>query len=607
MTREGDPLPDDEEDRATVARRVGRVRSGAPAASEVRSARSPASETPRAGLSTGSEGPRARSASGASMTGAAMAEVMFEEEATRVHGFALAIPMVALGVAALLPVLGGDPLAKALCGAALMVIALASAWVWRLTRPPVDRTRYSERVFRAYGWTLSVAIVFVEYYIGFFSPVATVLALGIYYLSQSNDRLHSVMLPTFVTACYSALSMLTAVGVLEDRGLFSAQAAGLGSRLFGVVGVTAILLVTLGMARISRRAMREAIERSNEALLVAQQREAQLAEAHHQLDRALRVAVGKPGRYTGALAGEHRLGVVIGVGAIGEVYAAEHVRTSSEVAVKLLQAAALERDDLVERILREGALSSQLDSPHVVRVFEAGRLSDGAPYLTMELLRGRDLAARLRQEGQLPLAELARLAAELGAGLQHAHDAGIVHRDLKPLNIYEAEQNGVLQWKILDFGISKLANSGGTLTQEGVVGTPGYMSPEQARGARVDHRSDVFSMAVVLYRAMTGQPAFPGDGTPQIMFDIVYKMPKRPSNASKNLPHELDAVMAIALAKDPEDRFQSARELADAFVLASKHKLSHELRQRAASLLRALPWGSTMTARGGHADERGGD
>ncbi len=604
MTRENGPAPDDDDEAATVARRVGRFRSGSPPASEIRSARGVIARSPESASEAGSEGPSARSASGSSMTGAAMAEVMLEEEATRVHGFAVAIPFVSGGVAALLPLLGGDPISKALCEAALIVIALASIWVWRRTRPPLDRTRYGVRVYRVYGWTVSLSIIFVENYMGFFSPVPVVLALGIYYLSQSSDRIHSTLLPMFVTLSYTTLSLLTALGVLDDRGLFSAQDSAFASRIFGVVAVTAILLVTFGMARISRRAMRQAIERSNEALLVAQQREAQLAEAHHQLDRALRVAIGKPGRYTGALAGEHRLGIVIGVGAIGEVYAAEHVGDASRAAVKLLQATALARDDLVERIMREGALSSRLDSPHVVRVFEVGRLDDGAPYLTMELLHGRDLAARLRQEGQLALPELARLASELGAGLQHAHEAGIVHRDLKPLNIYEADQDGGTRWKILDFGISKLASSGGTLTQEGVVGTPGYMSPEQARGAKVDHRSDLFSMAVVLYRAMTGQPAFPGDGTPQIMFDIVYKMPKRPSAAGRGIPAELDFVMAIALAKDPDDRFQSALELSQAFVRATRRKLSSELRERGAALLRALPWGSTLTAKGTGNDER---
>jgi serine/threonine-protein kinase len=364
--------------------------------------------------------------------------------------------------------------------------------------------------------------------------------------------------------------------------------------LFAVTAVSLVLTATLRMARVSRTTLREAIERSNAALLLAQQREAQLAEAHHQLDRAMRVAVGNPGRYTGALAGEYRLGIVIGIGAIGEVYAAEHVSSAAPAAVKLLQAAALAREDLVERILREGTISRGLSHPNVVRVFDIGRLGDGAPYLTMELLRGRDLATRLRQEGQLPADELMRLAREVTSGLQHAHDNGVVHRDLKPLNIYEASEDRTIRWKLLDFGISKLVSSGGTLTQEGVIGTPGYMSPEQARGNEVDHRSDLFSLAVVMYRAMTGQPAFPGENTPQILFDIVYKMPKRPSAAARSLPVDVDYVMAVALAKEPEQRFQSAAEFAEAFVLACQRRLTPELRARGEAAVEQHPWGTTL-------------
>jgi eukaryotic-like serine/threonine-protein kinase len=519
---------------------------------------------------------------------------MLAEEAVRAHGFAGVVGPLCVLTSSMLPFLGGDRIAKLLCGAALFVMGVASIWVFYMTRDGSDTTRYTRVMHRSYGWLLVIAVLFVEYYCGFFSPVAVVLTLGTYYLGQSTDRSHSFLLPLIAIVSYALLASLTGAGVIADRGLFKGDRADLSSRLFAVAAASAVLGMTLRMARVSRTALREAIERSNEALLVAQRREAQLAEAHHQLDYALRVAVGKPGRYTGALAGEYRLGIVIGVGAIGEVYAAEHMENGSRAAVKLLQAAALERDDLVERILREGVISQALDNPHVVRVFAAGRMQDGAPYLVMELLQGRDLAARLRQEGQLPLAELAVLAEQVGAGLQHAHDHGVVHRDLKPLNIYAVQDGSRHLWKILDFGISKYTASNGTLTREGVIGTPGYMSPEQAKGSTVDHRSDVFSLAVVLYRAMTGQPAFPGDSTPQILFDIVYKMPKRPSTIAKQIPSDVDLVMAIALAKDPVERFQSASEFAGAIAAATRRQLSPELRARGASLTSAYAWGKTL-------------
>jgi serine/threonine-protein kinase len=588
VKRDGDP-PSDDEEAATVVRRASRS-SRAPRAAESGSIAA-ATGQPPAGADDGGSRPQTGSASS---TGSALAEAMLAEEATRAHGFAGVVGPLCLATSLMLPFLGGDATAKLLCGAALFVMGAASLCVFYLTRDASDTTRYTRVMHRSYGWLLVISVLFVEYYCGFFSPVAVVLTLGTYYLGQSTDRSHSFLLPLLVVVSYALLASLTGAGVIADVGLFKGDHADPSSRLFAVAAASFVLAMTLRMARVSRAALREAIERSNEALLVAQRREAQLAEAHHQLDYALRVAVGKPGRYTGALAGDYRLDIVVGVGAIGEVYSAQHARDGSLAAVKLLQAAALERDDLVERILREGAISQKLDSPHVVRVFAAGRLQDGAPYLAMELLQGRDLAARLRQEGQLELGDLAGLAEQVGAGLQHAHDGGVVHRDLKPLNIYEAVQDGGHAWKILDFGISKHTSSSGTLTREGVIGTPGYMSPEQAKGAPVDHRSDIFAMAVVLYRAMTGQPAFPGDSTPQILFDIVYKMPKRPSTIAKNVPSDVDLVMAIALAKDPAERFQSAQEFAAAFVQATRRKLSSALRERGASMTRAYAWDKTL-------------
>ncbi len=530
--------------------------------------------------------------SGRTAADAAMAEVLLTEEATRAHGFAGLIALVNLAVLVSLPWLGGYPPIKAVCGGGLLLMFLLSSYVWGVTRE--DTARYTVGLHRVYGWSIATAVIPVELYFGVFSPVPVVLTLGIYYLAQSYDRTHAFAIPAYVIGVYLAMAICTAFGVMPDHGLFPAHGVDLRDVLFASAAVVGVLAATTGMARVSRASLRDAIRRSNEALLMAQAREAQLAEVHHQLDRALRIAVGKPGRYTGQQAGDYVLGDVLGVGAIGEVYEAEHVRTGGAAAVKLLQQDASAREDLVERFLREGAISSKLDSPNVVRVYDVGRMADGAPYLTMERLRGRDLASRLRQEGLLSLREMIRLAEELGEGLRHAHNAGVVHRDLKPLNVFEAKEGDVTRWKILDFGISKLATSSGTLTQQGVVGTPGYMSPEQARGIDVDARSDVFAMGVVLYRAMTGRPAFPGDNTPQIMFDIVYKTPPRPSLVAKGLPSDVDLVMALALAKDPEHRIESAAALARAFKHACRRKLDAELRTRGHAAIRSYPWGRAL-------------
>jgi serine/threonine-protein kinase len=167
----------------------------------------------------------------------------------------------------------------------------------------------------------------------------------------------------------------------------------------------------------------------------------------------------------------------------------------------------------------------------------------------------------------------------------------VVHRDLKPQNLFLSEtKTGRTIWKILDFGVSKLQGSAGTLTQHAVVGTPGYMSPEQAQGTAADRRSDIFSLGAVAYRALTGRPPFSGTDTPQILFEIVYKNPIRPSELLPTLPRDVDLALAIALAKRPEDRFSSAFEFAEAFVHASRGRLPLEVRKRARAVLAKYPW-----------------
>ena len=583
--------PSSEGEKTVAERPHGRAATSTPPNSEVRR-----SDTSRSGAS-GSPATGGGSL-GTSAPTQALTEVMYAEETARLHGFATVLSPVVLGTAAALPVLGGDPIAKIACGITLILSGIASLVMARITRPRSESPVVFPRLaIRVYSTILCCCVLFVEYYTGPFSPVPVVLTFGVFHFGQSTDRYLWLHLATFVIVSYMALATLTALGIVEDRGLFNAVSTDLGARVFAIIAAGSVLGVSLRLARVSRTALREAIEQSNEALIMAQRREAQLAEAHHQLDRALQLAVGKPGRYTGSHAGDFELGLVIGIGAIGEVYSAVRVADGLEVAVKLLQTTALQRGDLVERILREGMITSSLDSPYLVRVFDVGRMHDGAPYITMERLKGRDLGARLRQDGMLELPEVVRLAEHLGSGLQHAHAAEIIHRDLKPLNIFEAESAEGATWKILDFGISKLASSSGTLTQEGVVGTPGYMSPEQARGVTLDHRSDVFSMAVVLYRALTGQPAFPGESTPQVMFDVVYKVPRQPTSVVKGIPSDLDLVMAIGMAKSADERFQSAGELSAAFAAATRRTLSPELRGRGQALIRKAPWGSMLAPR----------
>ena len=203
--------------------------------------------------------------------------------------------------------------------------------------------------------------------------------------------------------------------------------------------------------------------------------------------------------------------------------------------------------------------------------------------LAMELLEGTELAARLRSDERLPLTEVSRLAKHIASGLDTAHAAGIIHRDLKPQNLFYVERTKT--WKILDFGVSKFTHDHKSLTGHGkVVGTPGYMAPEQARGKPVDRRTDVFALGSVLYRCLTGSQAFVGSDIPSILYRIVYKSPAPPTALTDGLPQQIDAVLAVAMAKRPDARFQTAGALAHALECAIQGELDADIIARAKAL-----------------------
>jgi serine/threonine-protein kinase len=185
-----------------------------------------------------------------------------------------------------------------------------------------------------------------------------------------------------------------------------------------------------------------------------------------------------------------------------------------------------------------------------------------APTSPWSFLRREDLASRLRRERRLTApAPPSSSSARFALALEAARQAEIVHRDLKPQNLFRVE--GSRLWKVLDFGVSKLGDTSGTLTRGFAIGTPGYMAPEQALGAEVDHRADLFALAVIAYRCLTGRPAFWGDDAPKIMFDVVYRQPVRPTDLV-DLAEDVDRFFALALAKQPRDRLSRAPQLAGA-------------------------------------------
>jgi hypothetical protein len=479
-------------------------------------------------------------------------------------------------------------------GSAIVLLALVvtGGVVVRALRGASDRVRGIMIV--VFG-TLLVATSLVEsLHLGVFSAIQAIVVLGLSVFGLDRRRF---VLPLAISACvlYVVPAMLIAVGVVDDPGLFGARTAGLSERVSAALGMVAVYAAALWQAGKSRRSMQAMVEKSNEAVLQARQRDALLAEANKNLDAILLADAGRGGRYSGETVGGFRLGAIVGRGGMGEVYEADRISDGRRAAVKLLTARALGDQGVVKRFLREAEIASKLHAPNVVELLEAGETSDGAPYLAMELLVGHDLAWHLRQRIRLALPDVVAMVEQVAHGLKAAHDAGIVHRDLKPPNLFLHEEPAPRPpvWKILDFGVGKLRDSSGTLTEGAILGTPGYMAPEQVSSGVTDARADVFGLGTVAYRALTGQPPF-GVQDVQAVFDVVYRQPPAPGSLVRSVPRDVDRVLAIAIAKKPGDRFTSATDFAAALAEASRGELSPELGARADAILRDRPWGSVM-------------
>jgi serine/threonine-protein kinase len=534
----------------------------------------------------------AGSAGGVSSTIASPLEALRRDEIARTRRLVPVIFGISTSGAAALPFLAADRPGQWLFAAAILLGLFAGWWIWHHSRRP---EAYSpDRV--AIGWyACTLAVCLGCYHFGAFSPGPGLMVLGIYFIALGQSRIVALAVYAMCAAFQAGMSALVIAGVLRDPGLITASELTTSQQIVVQLLIQVILLASFLFARSSRRATLAAVTELERTVRALAQREALLQEARDDLDRALRS--GGAGRYTDQVLGSYRLGVVIGRGAIGEVYEAAH-RTSGEIAaIKLLQPRSLSDPRHLARFLREAEISSSVRSPYIARVFETGDGSGSLPYIAMERLRGRDLAQHLREHRRLPPEEVLELIAQVAAGVTAAARAGIVHRDLKPQNLFLHEGPGRARcWKILDFGVSKLGEQGGTLTQGNVVGTPGYMAPEQARGEPADHRADVYALGAIAYRAWTGHPPFAGRNTPTLLYNLVHSMPVRPGLLA-DVPDGVEAVLLIALSKAPADRFEAALELADALAAAARGVLPPALRARAAAVAAKQPWSETDAGR----------
>jgi hypothetical protein len=270
-----------------------------------------------------------------------------------------------------------------------------------------------------------------------------------------------------------------------------------------------------------------------------------------------------PGR---VIAGRYRLEHRLGEGGMGAVWSAQHLELRSRVAVKLIVPRHVGDPDMLSRFIREARAAAALRSPHVVQIFDSG-IDDGLAFIVMEQLEGETLAQRLERESRLSPELTATIVTHVARAVSRAHAAHLVHRDLKPDNIFLVQNEDELVAKVLDFGIAKLVTDEdgeppSTRTATGkLIGSPCYMSPEQTRGRTVDFRSDLWAIGVLTYECLLGERPFQGSALGEIILAICTDPLPIPS-AHGSVPEGFDAWFARATARDPNERFASARELA---------------------------------------------
>ncbi|MCP4674696.1 MAG: protein kinase [Deltaproteobacteria bacterium] len=273
--------------------------------------------------------------------------------------------------------------------------------------------------------------------------------------------------------------------------------------------------------------------------------------------------------------GRYQLHEQLGEGGMGSVFRATHVLMDKPVAVKLIHGELAHMPEVVKRFEREARSASRLTDPHIITVTDFGRTDDGTLYLVMELLDGEPLADRLEKTPALPVVKAIDVSKQILKGLAHAHEAGVVHRDLKPENVMLVVHGDETDFaKVFDFGIAKLASGAGSaenLTQSGlVVGTPGYLSPEQALGEGADHRADLYAVGVMLYEMLAGTQPFTGESAMDIVTaHLTSPIPSLPR--PERFPDGLQEIIERGMAKRPAERFESAEEFLVALDAIDTH------------------------------------
>lgn len=272
------------------------------------------------------------------------------------------------------------------------------------------------------------------------------------------------------------------------------------------------------------------------------------------------------------LADRYKVIKKLGEGGMGSVYLAEHTTINKKLAIKVLSPEYSHKQDLVDRFLQEARAASMIEQENVVEITDFGATPGGSVFFVMEFLNGEDLSDTVKSKGSLEWGRVKSIMLQICDALSSAHEAGIIHRDMKPENCYRIKRGSNKDFiKVLDFGIAKVTSDEGdggrSLTRTGMIfGTPEYMSPEQAKGEKVDHRVDVYATGVIMYELLTGRVPFTADTFMGILTKHMFEAPAAPSTIVPGsvIPHEVEAIILKALQKDREYRFQSMDEMAEA-------------------------------------------
>jgi serine/threonine-protein kinase len=300
------------------------------------------------------------------------------------------------------------------------------------------------------------------------------------------------------------------------------------------------------------------------------------------------------------IADRYRVMRLIGEGGMGQVYEAQHVNINRRFALKLLRPEIVSNPEAVARFRQEAWSASSIGHDNIIEIDDFATLPNGSVYLAMEYLHGRALSERMRAEPRMQLDESLAILLQVCSGLSAAHEKGIVHRDMKPENVYLAEKHGRVVAKILDFGIAKVSGAEGSqsLTRTGTIfGTPHYMSPEQALGRPLDHRSDIYSVGVIMYEAFTGRVPFEAESFMGILTKHITAQPSPPRELApeRDIPPEIEAVILKAMEKEASARQQSMGELLAELTAIAEHYAPHVLTLASGSMSAQL---SAVSLRG---------